>query len=148
MIRLELSVAGVLILLGAARLAEADEPMGAREPHLTGETAEITNVVDALDDDDPFDLNLVLGFTQSWKHAKIRRESLLNQPGLASGGFVPATENIATYSTSTLLVGADIGLYRDLALILRVPLILNWSQSLGDLNGSSAVVPQLLADPL
>jgi hypothetical protein len=150
MIRLELSVAGVLILLGAARLAKADEPVGAREPHLTGETAEITNVVDALDDDDPFDLNLVLGFTQSWKHAKIRRESLLNQPGLASGGFVPATENIATYSssTSTLLVGADIGLYRDLALILRVPLILNWSQSLGDLNGSSAVVPQLLADPL
>ncbi len=150
MIRHELSIAGVLFLLGAARSARADEPVGAREPHLMGETAEITSVVDAFDEDDPFDLNLVIGFTQSWKHAKIRRETQLNQPGLASGGFIPATENIASYSssTSTLLVGADIGLYRDLALILRVPLILSWSQSMGDLNGSSAVTPQLLADPL
>ncbi len=150
MIRLELSVAGVLLLLGAARSARADEPVGAREPRLMGETAEITSVVDAFDEDDPFDLNLVIGFTQSWKHANIRRETQLNQPGLASGGFIPATENIASYSssTSTLLVGADIGLYRDLALILRVPLILNWAQSLGDLNGSSAVTSQLLADPL
>ncbi len=150
MIRHELSIAAVLFLLGAARSARADEPVSAREPHLMGETAEVTSVVDAFDDDDPFDLNLVLGFTQSWKHAKIRRESQLNQPGLASGGFVPATENIANYSSSmsTLLVGADIGLYRDLALILRVPLILGWSQSLGDLDGSSAVTSQLLADPL
>src|SRR5580704_17494857 len=135
MIRLELSIAGALLLLCAAAPARADEPVGAREPRLMGETAEITSVVDAFDDDDPFDLNLVIGFTQSWKQAKIRRETQLNQPGLASGGFVPATENIATYSssTSTLVVGADIGLYHDLALILRVPLILNWAQSLGDL---------------
>ncbi len=114
------------------------------------ETAEITSVVDAFDEDDPFDLNLVLGFTQSWEHAKIRRETQLNQVGLADGGFIPATANIASYSASrsTLLVGADVGLYKDLALIFRVPLILSWSQSLGDLNGSSAVAPMLLADPL
>ena len=126
MIRLELSIAGALLLLCAAGPARADEPVGAREPHLMSETAEITSVVDAFDDDDPFDLNLVLGFTQSWKHAKIRRETQLNQPGLADGGFIPATENIASYSSSksTLLVGADVGLYKDLALILRVPLIL------------------------
>ena len=40
------------------------------------------------------------------------------------------------------------GLYKDLALILRVPLILSWSQSLGDLDGSAAVASSLLADPL
>ncbi len=150
MIRLELSIAGALLLLCAAGPAKADEPVGAREPHLMSETAEITSVVDAFDDDDPFDLNLVLGFTQSWEHAKVRRETQLNQPGLADGGFIPATANIASYSASksTLLVGADVGLYKDLALILRVPLILNWSQSLGDLDGSTAVAPMLLADPL
>ena len=48
-------------------------------------------------------------------------------------GFIPATENIATYtsSMSTLNVGADVGIYHDLALILRLPVILSWSQSLG-----------------
>jgi hypothetical protein len=150
MIRLELSIAGALLLLCAAGPARADEPVGAREPHLMSETAEITSVVDAFDDDDPFDLNLVLGFSQSWEHAKVRRETQLNQVGLADGGFIPASENIASYSSSrsTLLVGADVGLYKDLALILRVPLILSWAQSLGDLNGSAAVDPMLLADPL
>jgi hypothetical protein len=150
MIRLELSIAGAFLLLCAAGPAKADEPVGAREPHVMSETAEVTTVADAFDGDDPFDLNLVVGFTQSWKHAKIRRETQLPQPGLASGGFIPATENIATYnsSKSTLLVGADVGLYKDLALIFRVPLILSWSQSLGDLNGSTADDPQLLADPM
>jgi hypothetical protein len=151
MIRLELSIAGALLLLCAAGPAVADEPVGAREPHLMSETAEVTSVVDAFDDDDPFDLNLVLGFTQSWEHAKVRRETQLNQIGLADGGFIPATENIASYSSSrsTLLVGADVGLYKDLALLLRVPLILSWSQSLGDLDGSAAAVGAgLLGDPL
>ena len=121
---------------------------------MMSETAEITTVADAFDKGDPFDLNLVLGFSQSWKNAKIRRESQLQQNGLGGApgspaGFTPATENIATYksSLSMLNVGADVGLYHDLALILRVPVILSWSQSLGDLNGSSAVASQILADP-
>src|SRR5579864_3346685 len=102
-----LGILSVLLLLGVARTARADEPVGAREPRLMSETAEITTVADAFDNDDPFDLNLVLGFSQSWKHAKIRRETQLFQPGLATGNFIPATENIATYSSaeSTLLVG-------------------------------------------
>ncbi len=150
MIRLEAGVAGVLVLMMAARSAEADEPVGAREPRLMSETAEITSVADAFDGDDPFDLNLLVGFHQSWKHASIRRETTLGQAGLSTGGFVPATENIAKYSSSmsTLDVGADVGIYRDFALILRVPVILSWSQSMGDLNGSAAVDPMLLADPV
>ncbi len=146
-----LSIAGVLLLplMGATRSAAADEPIAAREPRMMSETAEVTSVVDAFDEDDPFDLNLVLGFSQSWKHASIRRETQIAQPGLATGGFVPTTENIASYSSSvsTLLVGADVGIYRDLALILRLPVTLGWSQSLGDLHGSQAVAPQLLQDP-
>ncbi|HEY8041987.1 MAG TPA: hypothetical protein VIF15_19425, partial [Polyangiaceae bacterium] len=119
------------------------------------ETSEITNVADAFDGPDPFDLNLVLGFTQSFKHASVRRETQLQQPGLIgapgqSAGFIPATQNVASYSSSmsTLDVGADIGIYHDLALILRVPVILSWSQSLGDLNGSQAVAAQVLNDPM
>jgi len=81
----------VLLLLDVARTARADEPIGAREPRLMSETAEITTVADAFDGEDPFDLNLVIGFNQSWKKAKIRRETQIFQPGLATGGFIPAT---------------------------------------------------------
>jgi hypothetical protein len=139
----------VLLALGIEHPARADEPLAAREPALMSEPAEITNVVDAFDKNDPFDLNLVLGFQQSWKNAKIRRETQLFQPGLETGGFIPATENVASYSSSmsTLLVGADVGVYHDLAIILRAPIILNWSQNLGDLDGSAAVSKQRLADP-
>jgi hypothetical protein len=136
-------ILGTLAVCLVARTAAADEPVGAREPRLMNESAEITRVADAFDKDDPFDLDLIVGFTQSWKHANVRRETA------ASSGFVSATQDIASYSstTSTLLVGADIGLYHDLALILRVPVILSYSQQLGDLNGSSANAAQLLVDP-
>jgi hypothetical protein len=150
--RLATSALTGVLLLGAGGLARADEPVAAREPRLMGETAEITSVVDAFDENDPFDLNLLVGFSQSWKNAKIRRETQIFQPGtnLATGAFIPATENIATYSssTSTLLVGADIGVYRDLALIVRLPVVLSWSQELGDLNGTQAIASQLLQDPV
>jgi hypothetical protein len=127
--------------------ARADEPVAATEPRLMSETAEVTSVVDAFDKDDPFDLNLTLGFEQTWKHADIRRETTLNQPGLSSGRFTADTENIASYSQqiSTLNVGADVGIYRDLALIARLPIILQDAQSLGDLDGSSNN-PQRLFD--
>jgi hypothetical protein len=136
-------ILGTLAVSLFARLAAADEPTGAREPRLMSESAEVTTVADAFDKDDPFDLNLVVGFRQSWKHANIRRETV------SSSGFITANQDIATYSsaTSTLLVGADVGLYHDLALILRVPVILSYSQGLQNLGGSSASAAQLLLDP-
>ena len=124
--RLALSTAALLAVVGGAASASADEPVAAKEPRLLSETAEVTSVADAFDGDDPFDLNLLLGFQQSWKHVNIRRETQINQTGLATGGFIPATENIASYSssTSTLNIGADVGIYKDFALILRLPVML------------------------
>src|ERR1700733_5012805 len=133
---------GALVLFASvfATSARADEPVAASEPRMMSETAEVTSVVDAFDKDDPFDLNLTLGFQQSWKHANIRRETTLNQPGLSAGNFTAQTETIASYSQqiSTLDIGADVGIYRDLALILRLPIILQDAQSLSDLDGSSS----------
>jgi hypothetical protein len=128
--------------------AAAEEPLTGSEPRMMSETGEITSVVDAFDKDDPFDLHLTLGFRQQWKHSNIRRETGLFQPGLSTGGFVARTENVATYnqSISTLDMGADIGIYRDLALVIRLPFILNDSRELGDLDGSQAN-PQRLQDP-
>jgi hypothetical protein len=140
---------GLLAIALAARTAHADEPLGAHEPRLTRQPAEITTVASAFDKDDPFDLNLVLGFTETWKRARVRRETQSGAPNGASGGFVPATTDIATYSStsSSLLVGADVGLYHDLALLLRLPVILSWTQALEDLHGSSATAAQQLVDP-
>ena len=84
----------------AAGSARADEPIAASEPRLMNETGEITSVVDAFDKDDPFDLHLLIGFRQQWKHANIRRETSLAQPGLSTGGFVARTENVATFNQS------------------------------------------------
>jgi hypothetical protein len=146
---LSISLAAALSSMGVARVAHADEPVAASEPRLMSETGEITSVVDAFDKDDPFDLHLLLGFSQQWKSANIRRETALFQPGLTTGGFVARTENVATYSQSisTLHVGADVGIYRDVALVFRLPIILSDSQSLGDLNGSTKN-PQRLQDPM
>jgi hypothetical protein len=137
-----------LFVLLSTRAAPADEPVAASEPRLLSETAETTTVVDAFDRDNPFDLYIYAGFTQTWKRADIHRETELNQPGLSTGGFVANTENIARYAQdiSTLNVGADIGIFRDLALTFRMPIILSDARSLSDLNGSSNN-PQRLQDP-
>jgi hypothetical protein len=134
--------------MGVSGVAHADEPISASEPRLMSETSEITSVVDAFDKDDPFDLNLMVGIRQEWKTSQIHRETSLFQPGLTTGGYVSGNENVAKFSESrtTLDVGGDIGIYKDLALVIRVPVILSDSSSLSDLNGSSSN-PQLLQDP-
>ena len=147
------SCAALLMALGVVfgvpfgATASADEPVAAKEPRLMSETSEITSVVDAFDGTN-IDANFTIGFSQSFYHANIRRETGLFQPGLSTGGFVARTENVATYSqaTSALDFGIDLGIFRDLALVLRLPVILADSRGLGDLDGSSRN-PQRLQDP-
>jgi hypothetical protein len=138
----------VLLFAFAARTAHADEPVPAKEMRLLREPGENTTVIDAFDKDDPFDANLLLTFRQSWKSADIRRETTLAQPGLSGGGFTSANENVASYrqSLSILEVGGDIGVYKDLALSLRLPIILADARELTGLDGSERN-PQRLQDP-
>lgn len=129
-------------------VALADEPVSAKEPRLLTETGENTTVIDAFDEDDPFDANLLLSLRQQWKSANIRRETSLSQGNLSSGGFVSRNENVASYrqSRTILDIGADIGIFKDLALSLRLPVILADSRELDDLDGSSRN-PERLQDP-
>lgn len=135
-------------VLAAPAPSRADEPAAAKEVRLLRETGENTTVIDAFDKDDPFDANLLLTFRQQWKSANIRRETALSQGGLSSGGFVNGSENVASYSQSTtvLEVGGAIGLYKDLALSFRLPIILADTRELSDLDGSSRN-PERLQDP-
>jgi len=146
--RLGLAGASVVFVVLTAGAAGAEEPVAASEPRLLNETGEVTSVVDAFDDTDPFDVHFWLGFQQRWRSGNIRRETHLAQPGLSTGGFVAATENVARFSQSQTLLnlGADVGIYKDLALVLRLPLVLADSRELSDLDGSTRN-PERLRDP-
>ncbi len=130
----------VLAALTLAPVAWADEPALTGEPAVLNEPAEITQVVDAFDGDDPFDLHISLGFQQTWKNAKIRRESAINQAGLTTGGYVSDTMNVAKYSetTSRLNTKASVGIFKDIALTFRLPIILSNSRKLEGLDGSDS----------
>ncbi len=136
--------------LAVAANAHADEPRLAREPHILADPGEVTDVVDAFDDDDPFDLHVTLGFQQTWKHATIRRESYVGNtanPLLSTGGFTAGTQNVGEYTetTSRLNTRVDIGIYRDIALYLRMPIILSNSRAIDDLGGSQRMQGVVLA---
>lgn len=102
------------------------------------EPGEVVNVIDAFDDGDPFDIAVSLGFQYSSKSAKIQRETSIFGPGLTSGGFTTNLLNVASYSESTsrLIPRVDVGLYKDLALYFRLPIILSNTRELTDLAGS------------
>jgi hypothetical protein len=141
---------GLAAAFGAAlmpKAAQADEPRKVTEPNVLREPAEVTQVVDAFDDDDRFDLHLSLGYQHSWKTGKIRRESSIGQDGLTTGGYTSDSLNVAEYkeTTSRLNTRADIGLYRDIALIIRVPIILADDRELESLDGSAGQQPVSLA---
>jgi hypothetical protein len=144
---LSVSIAAAALAF-APTIASAEEPLAAREPRLLRETAEVTSVVDAFDDDDPFDLHLSLGYSHRFKTAAVRRETNLTEPGLSSGGYVASNENIARFNqqVSTLDVQAHAGLYKDLALTFRLPVILSDTRELTSLEGSERV-PSRYADP-
>src|SRR4051794_23198614 len=92
-----LAMAFAMGALSFVPLARADEPIKANEPHYLAEPGEITDVVDAFDGDDMFDLHLTIGYQYSWKNSNIRRETAIGgaaNPGLTSGGFTASNMNV------------------------------------------------------
>lgn len=126
--------------------ASAHEPKKANEPRIMSEPGEVTNVVDAFDDDNNnnFDLHLTLGFQRSWMGAKILRETYIggnNNPGLTTGRYTSSLMNVANYAEtiSRLNTRVDVSVYKDIGLYLRMPLILSHDRELTGLNGSDKV---------
>ena len=137
-LRRALGAAGALGLGLLAGHAAADEPRKVTEPHVLAEPTEITQVADAFDDFDVFDLHISLGYQYTSKSAKIFRESFIAQPGLAVGGYTSNSMNVAQYSETThrLNTRAEIGIFKDIALVIRVPIILKNERELTGLDGS------------
>lgn len=108
----------LLLVSSLCPLAQAEEPRLAHEPYLLAEPAEVTQVVDAFDAGDPFDLHLSAGYQYSHHSADVLRET--NDPSFAG------TMAVGRYKETThrLNTRADIGLYHDIALVVRMPVIL------------------------
>jgi len=126
------------LLLVVAGPALAQEPRRSNEPSVLSEPAEVMQIVDSFDVDDPFDVSISLGFQQTSKRAKIRRETAVSQPGLTTGGYVSDDLEIARYKerTSRLLPRLDLGIYRDIAIYARMPIILANHRELEALEGA------------
>ncbi len=138
--RLTLKTCSALPLAGLllTSLSHAEEPRKVSEPSVLREPSEVVQVVDAFDDDDLFDLHLSLGYQSTWTSSKILRESSLSDAGFSDGGYARANLNVAEYSqrVSRLNTRADVGLYKDLALVIRLPIILSDDRELKGLSGS------------
>lgn len=132
-----LACAGCLLLAAEGR---AEEPRRVTEPRILSDSAtELTQVVDAFDELNDFDFHVSLAFQQSNRRAPIYRETSIDQPGLTTGGYVSSDLNVANYveSTNRLIPAVQVGLFRDVALRVRLPIILSHQRRLEDRDGAS-----------
>lgn len=137
-LRLRWLPANTLLMAGLlwTHRAVADEPRRATEPvSLRDSAVDLLAVADAFDQGDAFDLNLRLAFDHTQRRADVHRE--MSAP--SSGGYLGASRSVATYKESTqrLIPEVNIGLFRDLALTLRLPIILAYDRQLASLDGSA-----------
>jgi hypothetical protein len=133
MLATAMRVISVLLAVGAlagASQARADD----RPLRLMRDPLPYTDVIDAFDDDDPFDLSASIGYTRTTDRGTIQREVI--NPNTHQRG----REKIADSDqvVSQLMFGLDIGLYKDVMAFLHLPLILSDARQLKVPSGTSA----------
>lgn len=92
---------------------------------------EYTDVIDAFDDDnnDPFDIQLTVGYERFQRNSAIRRESLTADPH--SWDYYAYKDYFKFKQVTHILnINVDIGIYKDLAFRFRLPLVLNDTREL------------------
>lgn len=142
------SVLAGLAVLGGVLVAPASpalEPRSLTEPDVLREPAAVTRVVDAFGERGGIDLHFTLDYQQSWKRAVISRES---QSGATGLGITRVDVASFSENTSRLNLRADVGLFRDLALILRLPIILSSSATLEPRGAAAGTLDGAPGEPL
>jgi hypothetical protein len=90
--------------------------------------AEVTRVVSAFDDDNPFDVNLTLSWLREAKSAFVKRE------GVAGAGATAGTDlfkDLQFHQTTNIInLRADVGIFRDLGFHIDAPIVLSDDRSL------------------
>jgi hypothetical protein len=127
---------GALCSVPAAAAAQDDGELRLmREPH------SYVDVADAFDEDDPFDIRVTAGFLRRWTYGTIQRENngAARDPNRMSRNWTDIAHH--EHSQNILQLGLEVGIFRDLALYGRMPIILSDDRSLSTTSGSD---PSLL----
>ncbi len=127
-----LSLALVLTLPQAATAAPA--PFSAY-------TAQVTDVADAADIDNPFDFRLSVGFSRTDHEARIERENVVNGRG------VFANELNYSMIQQQLDMRAEIGIYHDLSLSIAMPYIFTHDSTWSYANNVNTANSSVTTDP-
>ena len=119
--------------LGGLRQARADD--GDDELVLMDEPFSYTDVADAFDDHDPFDVNIHVGYLRSMALGRVQRE--VNDGAATDGRASRHWRDIGDYSLerNVLELGLDIGIFRDIMVYARLPVILSDDRSIRRLGG-------------
>jgi hypothetical protein len=107
--------------------AQAEEPRQPTEPTILSDTAvDLLEVPDAFDVGDAFDVDLHLAFDHEQRGADVKRETSSSDPGLTTGGYLSDGNLVGSYyeSTQRLIPTVRIGVMRELALHVALPVIL------------------------
>ena len=93
-----------------------------------------TDVIDAFEPNDPLDVRINLEFVRTETNARIQRE----QPTTRDDGVSRNWVNVADSErvTNTLAVGLDVGVYHDLMVFGRLPLVLSDERELRAASGA------------
>jgi hypothetical protein len=101
-----------------------------------------TDVIDAAQPGDRFDLNAHVAYTRTTDRARIQRENT------SAGERRRSALADSDHLSSQLMLGLDVGLYRDLMAFVRVPLVLGDKRTLRRASGvDAAEAADLLGDP-
>lgn len=114
---------------------------------LMNEPASYTNVSDAFDEDDPFDLNLSFGFVRTQTVGTVEREG---GAGASDGRSSQHWYDVADTELlrNSLVLGLELGIWHDLMAYARVPIVLSETRKLKLPAGrSSAAVNADLCTP-
>lgn len=113
--------ASLLLFAGSRASAQTDE----ERLRLMRETVSFTDVIDAFDGADRFDLDVRLAYERQRERGKIYRE----RTSAAEGRHQVRVADHAR-EQSRLSLGVDVGLLRDLMATLRIPLVLGDARQL------------------
>ncbi|MDQ3033964.1 MAG: hypothetical protein M3Y87_16225 [Myxococcota bacterium] len=121
--------AALCALLPSGALADDEELV------LMDEPTTFTDVVDAFDEHDVFDLDITIGYLRTWELGRVQREQA--GPDAGDGRMSRNWQDVADYSRerNQLVFGLDVGIYRDIAVYARLPLILSDDRSLARIGG-------------
>ncbi len=106
--------------------------------------AEITDIADAFDGDDPFDINIDVGFHSTLNRAKVTHEWKDQWVGDYRPDYNELRYQRKTYAMDYMV---EIGLFHDLELYLNLPWVISDQQSIAYVAGVSGANSTLFSSP-